>query len=328
MTVTGMRQQPRAWSAPDRRAPRVVRGLLAHDGLLHRAARRDCRGDDRGRLRQDRSRRRLRGQRGEDPTAARRESRDDRREPLRHRRPGRRVGRPQRTPDAAADRAAQQMHLRGAVERAGFQRRARAGAADRRLEPAHGDDETAACARREPVDVAGRHAQGESRLARLEAEPFAQDECLALRHRERPEGLLRGAHLVAQLRRLLHAACRRWIEAVVQRANRGPPSRLAKPSHALVARDPQHPGARLQYGRPARQRPVHGEERRLGCVLRVLTAPEQVPRVPEHGIAVPLVEHLGGTTGSRGRTALRPAPARTGDGAATWLKAGEAIAPA
>ena len=135
---------------------------------------------------------------------------------------------------------------------------------------------------------------------------------------QRPEGLLCGAHLVAQLRRLLHAACRRWIEAVVQRANRGPPSRLAKPSHALVARDPQHPGTRLQYGRPARQRPVHGEERRLGCVLRILTAPEQVPRVPEHGLAVPLVERLGGTTGVPRQNSTTPRP-RTNRGRGGYL---------
>ena len=273
---------------------RVVRGLLADDRLLHGAARRDCRGDDRCRLRQHGRRCRLRRQRGDDPAAARGEPRDDGRQSLGHGGPRGRIGRPQRTPDAAADGAAQQMDLRGAIEGAGLQRSSRPGAADRRLEPAHGDDEAPARARREPVDLACGHAQGESRLARLEAEPLAQHECLALGHREAGERLPRRAHLVAQLGRSLDAAHRRRFEAIVERAHSGPPRRLAQPAHAFVACDPQHPGARFEYRRSAGQRPVHGEERRLGRVLGVLAPPEQVPRIAEHRVAVPLVEQLGG----------------------------------
>jgi hypothetical protein len=68
---------------------------------------------------------------------------------------------------------------------------------------------------------------------------------------------------------------------------------LPQPAETLIARDPEHPGARLEHGRPASERSVDCEEGRLARVLGILAAPEQVPGVAEDRGAVPLVQQLG-----------------------------------
>ena len=94
---------------------------------------------------------------------------------------------------------------------------------------------------------------------------------------------------------------------------------MTQATEALVPRDAEHPGARLEHGGSRSERAVHREERRLARVFGILTPAEQVPCVAEHGGLCRRYSSSVARPGSRGSEAERPAPGLTGDGALAGL---------